>query len=218
MKHIFVINLEHRTDRLGKAKEQLDKNGLEWTRFDAIKYDPDVHDYKDEFNNFKKSKKQSGLSQSYIDRGYLEGCFGCILSHYNVIKLAKERGYDAVTILEDDFQFKPEWNEKLAKCLDDLKDRNWDMLYLSGNNIESAIPITDNIGKTVKCFTTGAYIMRSTIYDYVLDNLLNYGQEIDVFYTETVQKKFNVYTPKKNIIRQAPSYSDIQKLQANYDF
>ena len=34
-----------------------------------------------------------------------EGCIGCSLSHLQVVKLAKERGYNNILILEDDFMF-----------------------------------------------------------------------------------------------------------------
>jgi GR25 family glycosyltransferase involved in LPS biosynthesis len=211
MNNIFVINLEHRTDRLEQAKKYLDEHELEWERFDAIKYDTKVHGFEKEFNNFKKIVYHASPS-------YASGCFGCVLSHYNVIKIAKERKYDMVTILEDDFYFTPGWKENLDKCLYDLKDKDWDMFYLSANNICPAIPITNNIEKPRKCFTTGAYILKSSLFDYILENALEYGKEIDVFYCETVQQKFNVYTPKKNIIRQSPSYSDIQNCHVNYDF
>jgi len=218
MENIFVINLKHRVDRLEMAKKQMQENNLSWERFDAIKYDPAIHGYKDAFENFKKNKIENNLSQSYVDRGYLEGCFGCILSHYNVIKLAKERGYERVAIFEDDFMLMEGWQDNLKRCLDDLKEREWDMFYLSGNNTKPIIPITSNIGKPQQCFTTGAYILNSSLFDYILDNVVYYKVEIDVFYAEMVQQKFKVFVPIKNIIRQAPSYSDIQKLQANYNF
>jgi len=211
MNNIFVINLEHRTDRLEQAKKYLDEHELEWERFDAIKYDTKVHGFEKEFNNFKKIVYHASPS-------YASGCFGCVLSHYNVIKIAKERKYDMVTILEDDFYFTPGWKENLNKCLDDLKDKDWDMFYLSANNVWPAVPVTNNIEKPRKCFTTGAYILKSSLFDYILENALDFGKQIDMFYCETVQQKFNVYTPKKNIIRQTPSYSDIEGKYVDYNF
>ncbi len=56
----------------------------------------------------------------------------CKLSHYGVLKLMKERGYNRILILEDDAFISKENLLRLNSSLKDIEDNdlNWDMLYL----------------------------------------------------------------------------------------
>jgi GR25 family glycosyltransferase involved in LPS biosynthesis len=72
--HILYINLEHRTDRLEEIQRELVKMDL--------------------------SDKAERFEATYIKE---QGILGCTISHMEAIRLAKNRGYKNVLILEDDF-------------------------------------------------------------------------------------------------------------------
>ena len=77
-------------------------------------------------------------------------------------------------------------------------------------------PHKPNAVRVVRTFATNAYIIRSTLYDYLLNNLLKATKEIDVFYTETIQKRYRCFCVKPHVTYQRPGYSDIQAKQVNY--
>jgi len=77
--HIFYINLETRTDRRQELEEEFRKMRL-WE--DA------------------RLERFPGIPTP----GF--GILGCTMSHCEVFKLAIERGYDNILILEDDFTFR----------------------------------------------------------------------------------------------------------------
>jgi GR25 family glycosyltransferase involved in LPS biosynthesis len=74
--HIFYINLEKRTDR----REHIEKI---------------LQDY----NLFDISERYVAINTPH------SGIIGCSQSHLNVLKLARERKYNNILILEDDFEF-----------------------------------------------------------------------------------------------------------------
>jgi len=43
------------------------------------------------------------------------GVIGCVLSHVNIVQIAKERNYDSIIILEDDALFQPDFEERIRE-------------------------------------------------------------------------------------------------------
>jgi len=220
---VFLVNLPHRKDRFHESVLEFARVGLlDWSSdIPAVKYDPNVDGHINEFINFCKHPKIK------MEKGYLYGAFGCMLSHYNIIKHAKEKGYKCILILEDDFHWtqtgtSDNWlvNTGIQKCLDDLKDMdlNWNMFYLSVNNVTPPIKITENVVRPTQAYTTTGYILKDPLYDVILENLLKYGKEIDVFYAEVIQKRDDIFCSAKHLIVQRPSYSDILGHFTDYSF
>ena len=77
--HIFYINLDTRKDRLQEIQDELEKIG--WLQ---------IQGFVERFSAFHTPDS---------------GIVGCGYSHLQVLKLAKERKYKNVLILEDDFKF-----------------------------------------------------------------------------------------------------------------
>lgn len=206
---IFVINLPHRTDRYQRFTTELAREEISnWELFKGIIYDPNIHGYKNEFDNFLKGEIKT-------DR-YLKAAFGCMLSHYSIIKIAKERGYKNVAILEDDFIFTNGWRENLAKCMIELSTKNWFMFYFHmGYYGPPPISISNNLVIPVQGLGTTGYILKSEIYDFMIENMLKYGKQIDVFYYQRLQRNPFVLAAKYNIMIQGESYSDIEFEVAN---
>jgi glycosyl transferase family 25 len=137
---IFYINLDKRTDRKSEIETELEKMNLTAERFSAIEHPPP------------------------------NGIVGCGKSHLAVIKLAKERGYKNVLILEDDFVFvvdKQEFEKAIAELFESKTE--FDVCFISYNLLEeqhSDIPFL----KRVKFSNTASgYIVNSHYYDAIIN-------------------------------------------------
>lgn len=148
---IYLLNLDHRTDRLQKSLERLDKYGLVPQRVPAVygkklqaeafnavgfKYllgmEQDwVHDFtqsgKSEIEYLRKEVHGQVFFSKYTSRGAV----GCALSHISAIKDGYDSGCETIWILEDDFDIKenPHLLSSLMYQLDEITNRDWDILY-----------------------------------------------------------------------------------------
>jgi GR25 family glycosyltransferase involved in LPS biosynthesis len=65
------------------------------------------------------------------DYSYRRGIVGCALSHIKLmIQLLNDNDSDAYLILEDDITFTPNFYQKYAYIFSQIKNRDWDLLYL----------------------------------------------------------------------------------------
>ena len=106
-----------------------------------------------------------------------EDGIGCSRSHFEVIKLAKERGYKNILILEDDFMFvvSKEIFEEQIELLFNSKNSSgcttsFDVCLLSYNlmksNTCSDYPF---LKKVLEVQTTSGYIVNEKMYDIFID-------------------------------------------------
>lgn len=202
---IFVINLDHRKDRWNECKLLFKKYNINnYERFTAVSPKLNEISY-DQYKNFIVNKKD----------WYVPGAVGCKMSHLNIIKLAKHRGYKNILILEDDFSISKDVNEFNTILFQSMKeiDNNWDMLYLGGNNLVGPNKIMSNkyIYKAVKVNTTHAYAIKSSIYDKCINEIGRCGTEIDDYYKRNIQNKCKTYCIYPSLIKQRESVSDIFK-------
>jgi GR25 family glycosyltransferase involved in LPS biosynthesis len=197
--HIFVINLDHRTDRLESITKEL--QDFKWERFSAIR--PDVVP-----NWFLPNNIYS----------YRLGSYGCLQSHYNIVKIAKERNYNRILIFEDDTGFKNSI-DILYKAYEQLNSKNlkWGLLYLAGNHREKCIRIDENVVQVVKSYAANSYIIDSSVYDMILQEVPTWNREIDVYYSDVVQKRVNCYCTSPHITYQKPNRSDILNRDVSYE-
>lgn len=157
------------------------------------------------------------------------GAYGCGLSHIAVLKIAKEKNYKNVLILEDDFQFlvtKEEFENNLTAFFESNLDYNVCMLSY---DLRKHIPIENNVvDKVVEAHTTSGYLIHSNYYDALINlfekamPLLIYTKlhwifSIDVVWKD-LQKKDNWYFFKTRIGKQRPGYSDVGKRYCNNGF
>ena len=91
------------------------------------------------------------------------------------------------------------------------------MLYLCGSHNGLRERITENIVKTKKTHTTGSYLITENAMKYLLDKIKSYSKEIDVFYAEEIQSRFNCYCTLPHISKQRDGYSDIQQGNVSYN-
>ena len=204
---IFIINLQNRKDKYKRIVKQLHHlNITNYERLDAIRPSD---------NMIRSNPFLSTLNNNSI---YGRGVIGCKMSHIKAIRKSKERGYEKVLILEDDAEFHPDFPERIKQVNKQLQTLQWDMLYLGANHESKGIPLTDNIKRCYQAFTTSSYIIKSNVYDLVLEKAIPYTKEIDVFYVDVVQSHKKVLGVFPNLITQFKSKSDISGNTAEYDF
>lgn len=95
------------------------------------------------------------------------GDYGCLLSHVEVIKTAKERQLECILVLEDDVEFIDGFQDRLNKAMSELPD-NWDMLWLGGLPREKNEPYSDSLDRMFGSWGTYGYVIRNTMYLTVL--------------------------------------------------
>jgi len=138
--HIFYINIEYRTDRRNEIECELKQYGLIGERYNAI----------------------------YIQNG--GGCLGCSYSHLNVLKIARERGYKNVLILEDDFKFTVS-KEELEEGLNHLFSLPFQFdVCMLGYNLQNGTIVEEFpfLTKVYEAQTSSAYIVNQSMYDKLI--------------------------------------------------
>jgi GR25 family glycosyltransferase involved in LPS biosynthesis len=156
-----------------------------------------------------------------------EGCVGCILSHLNVLKIAKERKYSNILILEVDFLFlvSPEKFYENIKELEKYKDFDVCMISYNCNNYED---ICDSIFIRINfASTTSGYIVNSYYYDKLislyewalplLEKTNIHWEDANDIVWKDLQKNDNWIGFKERQGKQMASYSDCSKQFCDYD-
>jgi len=202
--NVFLITLKnsvHGPNKLKKSTEELNKAGIKF----EVYYGLDC---------------TKGIPKDYPEKplvGFLTnkpGAFGCLISHLEVVKIAKERGYKNILVLEDDIALSKDFINLFSKKIKDLP-KDWHLVYLGGSghtgNIEEKVTtkITKHISKTWNTSTTSSYAIHERAYDGILKrNEGPKGIPIDQFYKE-YQHKFPSYAMRPNIAWQRAGYTDI---------
>ena len=208
---IYIINLSSRKDKWNHIVNEMKKlNITEYQRFDAIRpktFDDIPYDY---YKNIRKVLHRN--------KNYIIGAMGCKLSHYTIIKEAKEMNYNRILILEDDVFFEKNFHSTFNNILKQINenDLQWDMIYL-GQNLKDYEKVKNisNLVKTKRAFCTHSYMINSSFYDVVLNNCLKSGIEIDNFYN-SLFLNYNCFCIKPYLTNQKPGYSDIVSGYRNY--
>ena len=150
------------------------------------------------------------------------GIVGCALSHLRCIQEAQVKGWPYACIFEDDIIiYKANLLQKKVKK---LINEPFDVLMLAGNNFRPFEEHDDYI-KVSKCFTTGAYIIKSHYYDTWLTNLNegiklllgtgNRDYSLDSF-NHSLQRSDNWWLITPICCYQKPDYSDIEDREVDY--
>jgi len=192
----FIINLDHRTDRLQAIDKEFKYMGWEYERFPAVN----------------------------------TGCYnGCILSHIEVARIAKERGLDCYMVFEDDAVFMPYIKKKLTEYNELLDKIEWDMFHF-GPAFHSSVKkerkhaplvhlsddiITDKNNSGREVLATHAMLIKNTMYDDLLNSDVSGQQPIDEYIGRHLYKKYNCYCGDLPLASQVAGFSDINQTQDN---
>jgi GR25 family glycosyltransferase involved in LPS biosynthesis len=204
---VFVINLPHRTDRLKSFEDEVEKLHFEYTVFESL----DGKKYLNSDFTYNGVK----IGTPYHNENYFKGQVGCLLSHLALIKHCKQNNYSKVAILEDDVRFVDDFNSKIDTLFSKINN-DWQMLYLSGSSPEF-IENFDGYSSISKILTTHSYIIKSDIYDILIDNFHEklFTHEVDVCYSH-IHQKIKTYVSIPFLTYQGAGYSDISQSFNDY--
>jgi GR25 family glycosyltransferase involved in LPS biosynthesis len=201
----FVINLEHRTDRWENVTKEFGRIGIKPQRWPAT-YDS--------------------------ARGFL----GCLKSHTALLKHLCDSTVP-VWICEDDIEFLCS-AEQVVPYIQGFLKSPAEVLCLGFNSYKQ-VEYNEQFHRTLSCQTTSSYIVKPTmikrlydLYESVVDCIENNKKHpMEDFYKTLVhvpdfycpdqcwkilQQDSLWLIPNKRVLRQAESYSDIEKKVVSY--
>ena len=198
IKHIFYINLEHRTDRKTHIEQQLTRLGL--THFER-------------FNAVKLANGAVGCSMSHLK------CLQLAKErNYDHLLICE----DDTTFLNPSL-----FIQQINTFLQKKPAPKWDVLLFAGNNLPPYRQIDDTCIQVSFCQTTTCYLVQAHYFDTLITNiktglqhLLNEPHQhriyaIDKFWIQLQQKDMWLLIIPLTVV-QKEDYSDIEKRQTNY--
>ena len=187
-KKIVCINLDRRPDRWRCAQAELARHGFEGIeRFSAI--DGDAVEI-----------------PAYWT--HTAGAYGCLLSHVQVVRAARNSGAADVLIFEDDAVLDPEFEEKFARFIKEVPD-DWDMLYFGALHKDEPKKISEHVGRITKANSTYAYALKRTVFDEFVALNARAEHVLDMN-SYRLQQRFNCYCFMPNLAWVEAEYSDVQ--------
>lgn len=194
--HLVWINLNHRVDRRVQFEGELRRLRSSSTqRFEAI------------------------FSQN--------GALGCALSHAAVLR-AWDGGAELLMVCEDDVQFLKGPAELHNLIFEFALNPHLDVLALGSSVLGTFVPVSAALAITNETQTTSCYILKSRARDVLLrdfersSRLLARGVSssraaIDVLWKRTQQSRLIFCVPRETMVRQRPSFSDIENNYVAYN-
>ena len=167
---IYVLNLDHRVDRMNKMREKLSKNGIKnFKRFPAI-------------NGYQKPHVDHWRRQKYFFD--TPGAYGVLMSAYFIIQDAIKNKYYQILILEDDVLFHKDFNNLFNQKIKNIPPY-WKLLFLGSSmhtwRFESKCQIFPDYivpkGSIPGAFALG---IKCDTYKYLLANIKKMNSQWDL--------------------------------------
>jgi len=181
--NIVVISLERAPNRRENIKSQLAALNIDAIIIDAI----DGQKLSEEEKN-----KNIHLTGGYrFGEKFQPGEIGCTMSHINAIKVAQEKEWPYVIVLEDDIVIAEDF-EKRIKFLFRIIPSSWEHIYLSGiprlgfnspPNLQLA-----NVVPTIFTECTFSMLIRNIAYDKIINRLSKFETTTDDIYNDMITK------------------------------
>lgn len=179
----YYINLDYRVDRRKAFEKEISKINIPIERFNAVQF------------------KEDELVNPYGSKVWHK-IMGCAMSHHTIIRKAKELNLSNVWILEDDCVFVDGFLEKAQKCIDDLRNVEWDMFFFGGEPNKRAEHQVGSIVKVNGVYGAHSYLINHTFYDKILDIPFEYGP-IDIVYLNYNEPDKKCYLSKELLCLQS---------------
>ncbi len=142
------------------------------------------------------------------------GAYGCLHSHLQVVRDARERGLPSLLILEDDVVFDPSFSEKFPVFVSGLP-ADWDMVFLGALHRDDPVPVAEHVARIRQAYSTYAYALRSSIFDAFIAANDGSPRPVDVN-NGMLQSHFNCYTFAPNLAWVESRYSPVQERMADH--
>ena len=193
----FFLNLEKRKDRKTRMIAKLSSLSVSIERVEAI--DGQSLSFNDMPLNFRGDEGEQARINQYAT----------LQSHLKMIKLAKERKYKEVLILEDDVQFCSDFNERLEFALKEVPE-DWDILYLGYTPSGFPNPkIKEHIIRNKSDYGCWAMIIKESLYDKIINLYETINQPCDEIIKHYILLWHNCYSFIPFLCTVETDYSDI---------
>jgi hypothetical protein len=188
----------------------------------------------DRLERFKKQMEYLGWDYEVFEAVDTNSYIGITDSQLSIIKIAKERGYKKVMIMEDDCEIMPYAHDFINKLDSEINDLEYAILNLSptlNRHIERSrehnllLDMT-NLPEKRDPNHRDIYAANMIIYDEsIYDEMFNIGETrfqngnyfyaLDDFTFQFIVQKFQSYCPIVPVCTQGEDWSDIS--QGNYN-
>lgn len=198
----FYLNLKRRDDRMKKMELELEKTSHSIVRYEAI----DGNNLKS-LNDFKGSIPTSELKQ-----------YATYLSHLNMIKLAKEKRWEYLIILEDDVTLCSDFDGRLKMFLENLPS-DWKIAYLGFTETPQTKleQISEYIFKVNEVYGCFGMIINSNFYDTLIKTLEKTKTVIDWVIKNQIQPVYGCYAFIPFLLYVNDDYSDLWNFHRKLD-
>jgi GR25 family glycosyltransferase involved in LPS biosynthesis len=142
------------------------------------------------------------------------GAYGCLLSHLQVVREARQQGLPSLLVLEDDVRFDPSFSEKFPVFVRGVP-ADWDMLFLGALHREDPDPVAENVVRIRQAYCTHAYALRNSIFDAFIAVNDGSPNQVDVN-NGVLQSSHHCYGFAPNLAWMEPHYSSIQERMADH--
>ena len=213
----FIINMDSDTDRLEKITAELLRVGLSnYERFSAITLNP-VDITNGTIANSEYKHMTCPSSMRYRKYNYFAPCVGIKRSQVQILRIAKERGYKRILILEDDTALHSSINKILTQSIDQLQEEPWDVLQLVGNHLNQIEVTGRNVIRITGSLSAVATIFNHTVFDDIIENVAPSGLEIDMFYSKHIHSKYDCFCTRPHLAWNRPCFSNILQQHRSYN-
>ena len=199
---VFLINLDKRKDRLDRCNDIFEQNNVR----DLVERFPGIVPNPSDDIPYTKDTEKIKIP-----------LYGCLLSHVNIIKRAKDEGLKSVLVLEDDVDFINV--DYIDRSIEQLKNKEWSFFYLGANTHVPLNKANENLLVLKKGYATHAVAYHESFYDYFIES---FNQKkihiIDVWLSDYGQENFKSYCTFPITAVQVSNHSDIHDAFADYSW
>lgn len=187
---IFYINLDEDVHRNNNIVSQLEKYDIKnYERISASI-----------FKEIPPKYLWRNFNIDALNDKYILGSLGCRNSHWRIMELSIERGYDRIMVLEDDVIIKENPSHVLNENLHLLD--SWDMLYFGGT--EEAHFGGQIVGGYA--YAINRKLIEETYYMLPLS-----GMELDNFYAKIIyHMSYNYSNTGKYLVKKLSPFNTIE--------
>lgn len=186
----YVINLKRRSDRLEHMIDEFDKLNMSFTRFDAV-------------DGRKLKIKENDLKKAQI---------ACLRSHIGVIKDALSKGYNKISVFEDDVIFCDDFEERFKYFANNVPE-DWEILFLGSNLNQSIYPtqVKNNIFKIINTYGCFAMILnnKNGLFQKIIEITKDEIKPIDNYFYDEILPTINSYVFIPFFVKTLFTESDI---------
>ncbi|HMG33504.1 MAG TPA: glycosyltransferase family 25 protein [Blastocatellia bacterium] len=192
--HKVCINLARRSDRWESMQLKFDLHGIrDVRRLPAI--------------DGNSIEVPSGWPNT-------RGAYGCLLSHVQAVRDARDRGLPNLLIFEDDVVFDPQLQQRFQSGFADVPS-DWQVLYFGVLHMEDPVKISPNIHRVRKAYSTYAYALNRPVFETFIELNSKATSAVDANALE-LQRNVPCYCFAPHLAWVEHDYSDAQEQERHH--